>query len=52
MKSGIDGSNTGSFQESMNEYRKQLEKGTVKDAYRGLMEYFMVLKTYFKKQIP
>jgi hypothetical protein len=41
-----------SFQESMNEYRKQLEKGVIQKAYRGLMEYFMELKTYFKNKYP
>jgi hypothetical protein len=44
--------NMGSFHESMNEYRKQLEKGDIKDAYRGLMEYFNALKLYFKKKYP
>ena len=41
-----------SFQENMDEYRKQLEKGTIKDAYRGLMEYIMDLKTHFKNKYP
>lgn len=41
-----------SFQESMNEYKKQLEKGAVREAYRGLMEYFMGLRTYFQKKYP
>ena len=39
-----------SFQENMNEYRKQLEKGTIQKAYQGLMEYMMGLKIYFKKK--
>ena len=41
-----------SFQEHMNEYRKQLKKGAIKEAYRGLMEYFMGLKSYFKNKYP
>lgn len=40
------------FQEYMNEYRKQLEKGAIKEAYRGLMEYFMGLRSYFKDKYP
>ncbi len=42
----------GSFQEYMNEYKKQLEKGAIQEAYRGLMEYFNVLRLYFKKKYP
>ncbi|MBN2089870.1 hypothetical protein JW964_09655 [candidate division KSB1 bacterium] len=42
----------GSFQENINEYRKQLEKGAIQAAYRGLMEYIMDLRTYFKNQYP
>ncbi len=41
-----------SFSEYMNEYRKQLEKGIVQKAYRGLMEYVMDLKTYFQDKYP
>jgi len=41
-----------SFQENMKEYQIQLEKGTIKDAYRGLMEYFNFLRVYFKKKYP
>ena len=29
------------FQECMVEYRKQLEKGAIQAAYKGLMEYMM-----------
>jgi hypothetical protein len=36
----------------MNEYKKQLEKGAVKKAYRGLMEYIMALRTHFKNNYP
>lgn len=38
-----------SFQENMNEYRKQIEKGAIQKAYQGLMEYMMGLKTHFRK---
>ena len=41
-----------SFQECMNEYRKQLEKGAIQEAYRGLMEYIMGLRTHFMKKYP
>jgi hypothetical protein len=41
-----------SFHEYMNEYKKQLEKGDIKKAYRGLMGYIMELRTYFKNKYP
>ena len=41
-----------SFQENMIEFRKQLEKSTIKEAYRGLMEYILGLKTYLNKKYP
>lgn len=41
-----------SFQEYMPEYKKQLEKGSIQKAYKGLMEYIMGLRTYFKKKYP
>ena len=41
-----------SFQEAMTEYREQLKKGTIQKAYRGLMEYLMVLRTYFMNKYP
>jgi len=41
-----------SFQECINEYRKQLEKGAIQEAYRGLMEYIMGLRTHFMKKYP
>jgi hypothetical protein len=41
-----------SFSECMNEYRKQLEKGAIKQAYKGLMEYIMDLRTQFKNKYP
>ena len=42
----------GSFQENMTEYRKQLEKGSIQEAYKGLMEYIMGLRTHFMKKFP
>ena len=39
-----------SFHESMLEYRKQLEKGAIQEAYRGLMDYFNALRAYFKRK--
>jgi len=40
------------FHEYINEYRKQLEKGAIKRAYKGLMEYIMDLRTHFKNKYP
>jgi hypothetical protein len=40
------------FHESMIEYKKQLEKGAIIEAYRGLMDYFNVLRLHFKKKYP
>lgn len=42
----------GSFQESTDEYRKQLEKGAIQRAYRGLMDYIMGLRSYFESKYP
>jgi hypothetical protein len=41
-----------SLNEYVNEYRKQLEKGHIKKAYQGLMEYIMHLRTHFSKKYP
>ncbi len=41
-----------SFHEYINEYRKQLEKGVIQKAYRGLMEYIMDLRTHLKNKYP
>ena len=41
-----------SFQEHINEYRKQLEKGAIQEAYKGLMKYIMDLRTHFKNKYP
>lgn len=40
------------FHEYITEYRKQLEKGAINKAYRGLMEYLMGLRTHFQKEYP
>jgi len=40
------------FQESMTEYKKQLAKGTIQQAYRGLMDYFWSLKSFFENKYP
>jgi hypothetical protein len=48
----MEESNMASFHEYMAEYRKQLEKGAIQQAYRGLMEYIMALRTHFQKMYP
>jgi hypothetical protein len=34
------------------EYKKQLAKGDIREAYRGLMEYIAQLRTHFKNKYP
>jgi hypothetical protein len=41
-----------SLAEYMGEYKKQLEKGYIQKAYKGLMEYIMALRTYFQNKYP
>jgi hypothetical protein len=41
-----------SFQENMQEYKKQLAQGAVQKAYQGLMEYIMALRTHFQNKYP
>lgn len=41
-----------SLQYHINEYKKQLEKGSIQKAYKGLMEYTSALKTYFNGKYP
>jgi len=41
-----------SFHEYMNEYKKQLNKGYIQEAYRGLMDYFGDLRSYLKNKHP
>ena len=40
------------FNKFMNEYRKQLDVGYIQEAYRGLMDYIMNLRVYFKNKYP
>ena len=40
------------FHEYMDEYRRQLEKGDIREAYKGLMEYILELRLYFKHKYP
>jgi len=42
----------GSLQEYMNEYRNQLKKGVIQEAYKGLMAYIMSLRTHFSNKYP
>jgi hypothetical protein len=42
----------GNLQEHLKEYRRQLEKGEIQHAYRGLMGYMLSLRAYFQKQYP
>jgi hypothetical protein len=42
----------GQLNEYINEYRKQLGKGYIKEAYKGLMEYVADLKLYLKNKYP
>jgi hypothetical protein len=41
-----------SFHEYILEYRKQMEKGVVRKAYKGLMEYILNLRMYLKNKYP
>ncbi len=38
--------------ENMDEYRKQMKKGVIQQAYKGLLEYIMSLRTDFKNRYP
>jgi len=40
------------FHVYIDEYRKQLQKGDIKEAYTGLMGYFRDLKLYLKNKYP
>lgn len=44
--------NMESFHEYIHEYKKQIEKGAINKAYKGLMEYILSLRTYFKNKYP
>ena len=41
-----------SFHDDIIEYRKQMEKGVINKAYKGLMEYILNLRTYFRNKYP
>ena len=41
-----------SFHEYLDEYRKQLQKGAIQRAYRGLMAYIMDLRSRFADKYP
>jgi len=40
------------LQANVNEYKKQLDKGMIQKAYKGILEYLMALRTHFEKQHP
>jgi len=40
------------FHESMTEYKKQLKKGYIKEAYRGLIQFFKALRSHFRNKYP
>ena len=46
------GQNMDSLNEYINEYKKQMEKGVIPIAYRGLMEYVMDLRMHISKKFP
>lgn len=41
-----------SLNDSVNEYKKALEIGDIQIAYKGLMDYILGLKSYFKNKYP
>ncbi len=40
------------FHKYIDEYKKQMAKGDIPKAYKGLMEYIMSLRTYFQNKYP
>ena len=42
----------GSLPESLSIYREQLQNGAIQEAYQGLLEYILSLKTHFKNHHP
>jgi hypothetical protein len=46
------GAHMESFHEYINEYRKQMEKGVISKAYKGLMGFILDLRTYLKNKYP
>ena len=41
-----------SLNEYLKEYKRQIEKGDIQKAYKGLMEYVMDLRIQFKNKYP
>lgn len=41
-----------SLQDCLQEYKTQLEQGIIQQAYRGLMQYMLELRTQFQKTFP
>lgn len=41
-----------SFNQYMEEYKKEMKKGMIAKAYKGLMEYILDLRTHFKNKYP
>jgi hypothetical protein len=41
-----------SLNENVIEYKKQMEKGIIQKAYRGIMDYVMQLRTFIKNKYP
>ncbi len=41
-----------SFNDCLPEYRKQIQKGVIVAAYRGLMQYMKSLRIHFKNRFP
>ena len=41
-----------SLRESIIEYKKQMEKGIIQKAYRGIMDYVLQLRTHISKKYP
>jgi len=41
-----------SFNQYMEEYKKEMKKGVIKEAYKGLMEYIMDLRTHLQNKYP
>ena len=41
-----------SLQDSILEYKKQMEKGIIQKAYQGIMDFILQLRTHFKNKYP
>ncbi len=48
----LEGSNLEPFHEYMDEYKKQMQRGVINLAYKGLMEYIIDLRNHFKNKYP